>query len=58
MSETKVNARDENVRNLPRQRGRTPMETHDHLSAEIPDIFIPPTQVGNAEVRRGRNENS
>ena len=30
----------------------------DHLSAEIPDIFIPPTQVGNAEVRRGRNENS
>ena len=58
MSETKVNARDENVRNLPRQRGRTPMETHDRLSAEIPDIFIPPTQVGNAGVRRGRNENS
>ena len=27
-------------------------------SQEIPDIFIPPTQNGNAEVMRGRNENS
>ena len=34
------------------------MGTHDHLSAEIPDIFIPPTQIGNAGVMRGRNENS
>ena len=28
------------------------------LPQEIPDIFIPPTQNGNAGVLRGRNENS
>ena len=28
------------------------------MAQEIPDIFIPPTQVGNAGVLRGRNENS
>ena len=49
MSATNAIARDENIRNLPRQRGRTPMGTHDRLSAEIPDIFIPPTPIDNAE---------
>ena len=44
MSAMNAIARDENVRNP--------------LAQEIPDIFIPPTQVGNAGVRRGRNENS
>ena len=34
------------------------MGTHDRLLAEIPDIFIPPTPIGNAGVLRGRNENS
>ena len=58
MSGNKVVARDENIRNLPRQRGGTPMGTSDRLSAEIPDIFIPPMQHDNAGVRRGRNENS
>ena len=28
------------------------------MSQEIPDIFIPPTPIGNAGVIRGRNENS
>ena len=28
------------------------------LPQEIPDIFIPPTPIGNAGVMRGRNENS
>ena len=28
------------------------------LSQEIPDIFIPPTPMGNAGVMRARNENS
>ena len=28
------------------------------LPQEIPDIFIPPTPMGNARVMRGRNENS
>ena len=28
------------------------------LAREIPDIFIPPTPMGNAGVMRGRNENS
>ena len=58
MSARDAIARDENIRNLPRQRGGTPMGTHDRLSAEIPDIFIPPTQNGNAGVMGGRNENS
>ena len=58
MSARDAIARDENIRNLPRQRGGTPTETHDRLSAEIPDIFIPPTQHGNAGVISGRNENS
>ena len=58
MSETDAIARDENIRNLPRQRGGTPMGTSDRLSAEIPDIFIPPTQHDNVGVRGGRNENS
>ena len=58
MFERDAIARDENIRNLPRQRGRTPTGTHDRLSAEIPDIFIPPTPIGNAGVLRGRNENS
>ena len=58
MSATNAIARDENIRNLPRQRGGTPMGTPARLSAEIPDIFIPPTPIGNAGVRRGRNENS
>ena len=58
MSATNAIARDENIRNLPRQRGRTPTGSHARLSAEIPDIFIPPTQNGNAGVKRGRNENS
>ena len=31
--------RNENVRDLPRQRGVTPTETHDRLSAEVADIF-------------------
>ena len=48
MSATNAIARDGNIRNLPRQRGGTPMGSHDRLSAEIPDIFIPLT----------RNENS
>ena len=47
MSKTQTIARDENIWNIPRQRGRTPTRTPDHLSAEIPDIFIPPTQSGN-----------
>ena len=33
--------RNENIRNLPRQRVVTPTGTPDRLSAEIPDIFIP-----------------
>ena len=48
MSARDAVARDENIRNLPRQRGGTPTGTPDRLSAEIPDIFIPLT----------RNENS
>ena len=31
--------RNENVRDLPRQRGGTPTETHARLSAEVADIF-------------------
>ena len=58
MSARDAIARDENIRNLPRQRGVTPTETPDRLSAEIPDIFIPPTQHDNAGVISGRNENS
>ena len=44
--------------NLRRQRGGTPMGTHDRMSEGIPDVFIPPTMIGNAGVRGGRNENS
>ena len=44
--------------NLPRQRGGTPMGTHDRMSGGIPDVFIPPTMIDNAGVRGGRNENS
>ena len=44
--------------NLRRQRGGTPMGTHDRMSEGIPDIFIPPTMIGNAGFRGGRNENS
>ena len=44
--------------NLRRQRGGTPMGTHDRMSGGIPDIFIPPTMIDNAGVRGGRNENS
>ena len=44
MSATNAIARDENVRNP--------------LVPEIPDIFIPPTPIGNAGVTGGRNENS
>ena len=32
--------------------------SHDPLARGIPDIFIPPTQNGNAGVMGGRNENS
>ena len=38
----------ENVRDLPRQRGVTPMGSHARRAAEVADIFIPLT----------RNENS
>ena len=34
------------------------MGSHDRLSAEIPDIFIPPMTAANAGVTSGRNENS
>ena len=36
----------------------TPIGVHSRYREGIPDIFIPPTQNGNAEVMRGRNENS
>ena len=58
MSGNKVVARDENIRKLPRQWCGTPTGSHASLSAEIPDIFIPPTPIDNAGVLRGRNENS
>ena len=53
MSAMNAIARDENIRNLPRQRGVTPTETPDRLSAEIPDIFIPPTQTAMPESGAG-----
>ena len=57
---------DENVRNPPTIAGgesdgkadRPPHRSPFPLSQEIPDIFIPPTQNGNAGVTSGRNENS
>ena len=66
MSETRVNARDENVWNPPTiaggesdgKAGRPSCRNPFPLSQEIPDIFIPPTQVGNAGGWRRRNENS
>ena len=39
-------------------RGYNPRPAQDRLSAEIPDIFIPPTTIDNAGVISGRNENS
>ena len=58
MSAREAIARDENIRNLRRQAGMTSRWSPDPLTREIPDIFIPPTQNGNAGVLRGRNENS
>ena len=58
MSATNAIARDENIRNLRRQAVGSSRRSTDPLAREIPDIFIPPTQHGNAGVISGRNENS
>ena len=66
MSARNAIARDENVRNPPtiaggesdRRDDRPSHRSPNPLAQEIPDIFIPPMQNGNAGVTGGRNENS
>ena len=42
-----------NVRDLPRQRGVTPMGSHARRSAEVADIFIPLTRNENSAMTVG-----